>query len=48
VVVRQDEQGQVRVEFMDTDAVLKLVDQPEIATLATEVRRRLERVMDAV
>jgi uncharacterized protein (DUF302 family) len=48
VLVRQDAQGQVRVEFMDTDAVLKLVDKPEIASLAAEVRQRLERVMNAV
>lgn len=48
VVVRQDEQGKVQVEFMDTDAVLKLVDKPAIAALATEVRQRLERVMHAL
>ncbi|MDL2354548.1 MAG: DUF302 domain-containing protein [Pseudomonadota bacterium] len=48
VVVRQDAGGRVRVEFMDTDAVLKLVDQPAIAALATEVRARLERVMQAL
>ena len=47
VVVRQDEQGK-QVEFMDTDAVLKLVDKPAIAALATEVRQRLERVMHAL
>lgn len=48
VVVRQDEQGKVQVEFMDTVAVLKLVDKPAIAALATEVRQRLERVMHAL
>lgn len=48
VVVRQDAQGKVQVEFMDTDAVLKLVDKPAIAALATEVRQRLERVMHAL
>lgn len=48
VLVRQDAQGKVQVEFMDTDAVLKLVDKPEIAALATEVRQRLERVMHAL
>jgi uncharacterized protein (DUF302 family) len=48
VLVRQDADGRVRVEFMDTDAVLKLVDKPEIATLATDVRQRLERVMNAL
>lgn len=48
VVVRRDEQGVVHVEFMDPEAVLKLVDQPGIATLAHEVRERLSRVMAAV
>lgn len=48
VVVRRDEQGVVHVEFMDPEAVLKLVDNPGIATLAHEVRERLSRVMAAV
>ena len=48
VVVREDDAGSIRVEFMDTDAVLKLVGKPEISALATEVRQRLDRVMAAV
>ena len=48
VVVREDESGSVRVEFMDTDAVLQLVGKPQIDALATEVRQRLDRVMAAV
>jgi uncharacterized protein (DUF302 family) len=48
VVVREDTQGAVHVEFMDPQAVLGLVARPEIVTLATEVRTRLERVMAAV
>jgi uncharacterized protein (DUF302 family) len=48
VLVREVADGSVSVEFMDTDAVLKLVDQPGIAALASEVRQRLERVMAAV
>ena len=48
VLVRQIEDGQVSVEFMDTDAVLQLVGTPAIAALASEVRQRLERVMQAV
>lgn len=48
VVVRQDDTDRVHVEFMDADAVLKLVDSLEIAGLASEVRQRLERVMEAV
>ena len=48
VVVREDASGSVRVEFMDTDAVLELVGKPEIDALAKEVRQRLDRVMAAV
>jgi uncharacterized protein (DUF302 family) len=45
VVVRQDTAGKTVVEFMDPNAVLQLVGRPEIATIAAEVRARLERVM---
>lgn len=48
VVVRQDAEGNTRVEFMDPGAVLTLVDRPEIGGLAAEVRSRLERVMAAL
>ena len=48
VVVRQDGLGKVHVEFMDPNAVLELVDKPEIARVASEVRQRLERVMASV
>ncbi|SDX59385.1 Uncharacterized conserved protein, DUF302 family [Collimonas sp. OK242] len=48
VVVRQDEAGHIQVEFMNTDAVLQLVDRPEVAELASEVRQRLARVMAAM
>lgn len=48
VVVRQDDAGTVRVEFMNTDAVLQLVDNSAVTELASEVRQRLERVMAAV
>jgi uncharacterized protein (DUF302 family) len=47
VVVREDA-GKTVVEFMDPDAVLKLVDRPEIGTIAAEVRSRLQRVMAAL
>ncbi len=33
---------------MDPEAVLKLVDKPEVHTLGKEVRARLERVRDAL
>jgi len=45
VVVRQDAAGRTIVEIMDPRAVLQLVDRPEIATIAGEVRSRLERVL---
>lgn len=48
VVVRQDDAGVVHVEVMNTDAVLKLVDKPEISELASDVRQRLERVMASI
>ena len=48
VVVRQVEAGTVHVEFMDPNAVLELVNKPEITALASEVRQRLERVSVAL
>lgn len=48
VLVREVADGNVSVEFMDTDAVLQLVGKPDIAVLAGEVRQRLQRVMAAV
>ncbi len=44
VVVREEDDGDVTVAFMDPVAVLELVDKPEIAALAEEVRARLKRV----
>ena len=48
VVVRQLEDGQVRVAFMDPQAVLTLVDRQDVAALAQEVKERLERVRDSL
>lgn len=48
VVVRQDDAGVVRVEMMDPNAVLTLVDHPDIGTMATEVRGLLEQALAAV
>ncbi|MBL8327121.1 MAG: DUF302 domain-containing protein [Rubrivivax sp.] len=48
VVVRQDAEGAVRVEVMDPNAVLTLVDRPEVAALAGEVRARLEQALARV
>jgi uncharacterized protein (DUF302 family) len=48
VVVRVDADSCTRVEFMDPNAVLQLVDRPEVNALAGAVRERLVRVMDAM
>jgi uncharacterized protein (DUF302 family) len=48
VVVREEQDGRIWVGFMDPDAVLKLVDKPEVHQLAQEVRARLERVRDSL
>ena len=48
VVVREDASGTVHVEVMNTEAVLQLVDKPEISALAQDVRQRLDRVLAAV
>ena len=48
VVVRQDAAGKVFVEFMDPIAVLQLVENPRVETLAATVRGKLERVMPAL
>jgi uncharacterized protein (DUF302 family) len=48
VVVREDEDGSVKVAFMDPVAVLELVSNPDVATLAREVKARLERVQAAL
>jgi uncharacterized protein (DUF302 family) len=45
VVVRQDDQGGVHVDFMDPIGVMNLVDKPEVEALAKEVRQRLDRVL---
>jgi len=48
VLVREDENGQVHVSFMDPGAVLGLVGNDDIAPLAGQVREKLERVLAAV
>ncbi len=48
VVVRVDAGGATVVEIMDPNAVLQLVDRPEISAIAAQVRERLERVLAAL
>ncbi|MEO5698437.1 MAG: DUF302 domain-containing protein [Burkholderiaceae bacterium] len=44
VVVREEADGSLVVAFMDPVAVLQMTDDPEVGSVAHEVRERLERV----
>lgn len=48
LVVRQQAQGAVRIDVMDPQAVLTLVDRPEVAALAQQVRQRLDEAIASV
>ena len=48
VVVRENQDKQIVVSFMDPVAVLTFTSNPEVAAVANEVRQRLERVRSAV
>ena len=48
VVVRELDDGQISVAFMDPESVLKLVDNPAVTEIAGEVRERLKRVCDSL
>ena len=48
VLVREDAEGQVHVDFMDPESVLSLVGDPAINPLASEVKGRLQRVLAAL
>jgi hypothetical protein len=48
VVVRQEVNGKVDVEFMDSATVLNLVDNLGIPSLATEMRECLDRILAAL
>jgi uncharacterized protein (DUF302 family) len=48
VVVREEPDGRVWVGFMDPEAVLRLVDKPDVHALGKEVRARLERVQNSL
>jgi uncharacterized protein (DUF302 family) len=47
VVVRQDAAG-VQVEFMDPGMMSQMTDNAEVGALATEVRAKMQRVMNAL
>ena len=44
VVVREEADRTITVAFMDPEAVLKLVDKPEVQAIGKEVRALLQRV----
>ena len=48
VLVRENQDGDVFVDFMDPASVLSLVDHPGVAPLAAEVKSRLQRVQNAL
>jgi uncharacterized protein (DUF302 family) len=47
-VVREDDAGDVHVMFMNPLAVLELVENPQVPELASVVREKLDRVLEAV
>jgi uncharacterized protein (DUF302 family) len=48
VLVREDEEGQVHVGFMDPGAVLGLVEDSRVDPLAGQVKQKLETVLAAL
>jgi uncharacterized protein (DUF302 family) len=48
VLVREDEDDLVHVSFMDPGAVLGMVDDSRVETLAGVVKQKLENVMSAL
>jgi uncharacterized protein (DUF302 family) len=48
VLVREDKDGKVHVDFMDPESVLSLVKDPGVTPLAQDVKGRLRRVLAAL
>ena len=48
VLVREDEENQVHVSFMDPGAVLGMVNDPGVDPLADQVKAKLEQVLAAL
>ena len=48
VLVREDADGKVHVDFMDPVSVMSLVRDPGVEPLANDVKGRLQRVLEAL
>ena len=48
VLVREDADGKVHVDFMDPVSVMSLVRDPGVVPLANDVKSRLQRVLEAL
>lgn len=48
VLVREQEDGTVHVSFMDPEAVLGLVDNPQVSELGGQVKGMMQNVMNAL
>ena len=48
VLVREDSDDRVHVDFMDPESVLSLVKDPGVAPLAADVKSRLQRVLETL
>ncbi|WP_367606807.1 DUF302 domain-containing protein [Legionella sp. W05-934-2] len=46
VVIREDENNAVHIEFMNPEAIMEMVQNPEISEVAHDVKQRLERVLN--
>jgi uncharacterized protein (DUF302 family) len=48
VTVREDEAGQIHIDFMDPGVMSQMTSNPDLAKVAAEVREKLQRVMNAL
>jgi uncharacterized protein (DUF302 family) len=48
VTVREDEAGQIHVDFMDPAVMSQMTSNPDLSKVAGEVREKLQRVMKAL
>lgn len=48
VTVREDEAGQIQVDFMDPGVMSQMTANPDLAKVAGEVREKLQRVMNTL